>query len=901
MKKLFVLTVCLAVFVSGEIRNSLNSNEFPGTWTVWNGNKSIEVEAKVPGGIYTDLQSAGLLTQGDIFYRFNDINYRWVSKENWTYQTKFSLPSETLSKAVVNLVFHGLDTVADIFLNGKHLTSVSNMFIRYVLPVKGLVNDNNNILEIRFKSPIHEAQRLATIQHQSYTVPPECTPQSYNGECHVNFLRKMQASFSWDWGPAFPSVGIWKPIEIEAFDLGVIRDVVVSPIKFNETSWMVDTVCHIEYSQVNHLPHVVTGWLSLNNKDISISTTFSEGKIRDESTRNGYMYQAQFFLNNEQVHLWWPNGLGDATLYDLTIKMETTDGLELSQKSVKIGLRVIELVQDEIKPDKPGLSFYFKVNGVPIFAKGSNWIPAHILPEKGYDEFEVIHALHSAKEANMNMLRVWGGGVYESDTFYSIADELGILIWQDMMFACSMYPATDDFLDNVKTEVKQQVRRLQHHPSIAIWAGNNENEAALRGNWYGTARNLSVYKEDYIKLYVDTIQSVVLLNDISREYVTSSPSNGIETANEGYLAQDPYSPLYGDVHYYNYILDGWNDYVYPDTRFASEYGFQSMPSFHAMSSVTLREDRNLQSEFTKKRQHLPGGNDYLRDLIGYQLKLPEDDGSDEFYKIFIYYSQIIQAMSTKTETEKYRRDRNKLTDDNKGQTMGAMYWQLNDVWPAPSWSSIEFGGRWKMLQYFAKKFFSAVLVSPERTPDGLLNVFLISDLLQDVKSVRLNVGVYSWDNFTPKKVYTSVVRLKASSAEIHATKRLQDILEDANCTKFTCFLYFTAKGKSVYSDNFLFPSKLHEVTNLRKANLTVNVKPTNNPSKIIVEVTTDQVAPFVWLETEEVGEFSDNGFLQLQPKVEVTFGTKDITPVDIEKIKSTLTVFDNSDGLGLNE
>jgi len=349
-----------------------------------------------------------------------------------------------------------------------------------------------------------------------------------------------------------------------------------------------------------------------------------------------------------QVELWWPNGHGDQILYDIELSVSLVDRKTRQAAGVAdsivytraFAFRTVELIQE---PLAVGRAFYFRVNGRPIFMKGSNWIPAHVLPEQvtaGY----LRDLLGSAQEAHMNMLRVWGGGIYELDAFYSIADELGILIWQDFMFACSMYPADAASLQNVAAEVRHQVRRLQRHASVAVWAGNNENEAALRQNWYGTDANYSVYKDDYIRLYVDTIRPLVLALDSSRSFVVSSPSNGLQSELDGYISANPGSNLYGDIHNYNYNLNTWDWRVYPKPRFCSEYGFQSFPSFELMQTVSEATDWSFSSAWMQHRQHHPNGNLELPWQIHLNLYI-DLSGLDtpEGLQEFLYLAQIYQG------------------------------------------------------------------------------------------------------------------------------------------------------------------------------------------------------------------------------------------------------------------
>lgn len=872
----------------------LDSSSLDGGWRVRNANGSIDIEAVVPGGIYTDLQEAHILTE-DIYYRFNDINYRWVSKENWTYSLKFEVEDEFIEKQEIFLVFHGVDTVASIYLNDQHIGNTDNMFVQYSFPVKSIVSHGENTLEVRFESPITAADKRYHQQALTYPVPPTCVPDEYRGECHVNHLRKMQASFSWDWGPAFPSVGIWKNVELEAFDTAVLRDVTTSATLTNNT-WLLRIGIFLETGeQILTVSGIFDAWL-----ETDVTLTETAELLPDKPGQFSKILTMD--IPKDKVEMWWPNGFGSQKLYNLLVTVKDNTETVIGQVSLRIGFRTIELVQEPISVEEEakGLKFYIKVNNVPIFSKGSNWIPSHILPEKSAEPDVINDLLSSAKAANMNMLRVWGGGLYESDLFYRLADELGILIWQDFMFACSMYPTIPEFLESVTKEVTQQVRRLHHHPSVVIWAGNNENEAALRGNWYGTSSNFTLYKTDYIKLYVETMRPVVLAEDTTRPYIVSSPTNGIQSESEGYIAEDPYSPLYGDLHYYNYLADAWNPNTYPNTRFASEYGIQSFPSLKTLSFVSIPSDLSMKSEFIDHRQHHPGGNAEIRYEIEQHMQLRKYETPEEEFPTFIYFAQINQAMSIKTATEFYRRGRGLLTSDGQGVTMGALYWQLNDIWQGASWASLEFGGKWKMLHYFSCNFFAPALVSPSVTAAGQLEVHLISDYLEH-KETLLNISVYKWDSLTPIRQTSNTYTLEAASVTKVFTSNLLDYLRDAGCgqeAEKNCFLYFsltTENGDLISPDNFLFPGPLKELTNFKAANITVtSVIPGIEANTFEIEIYTDKVALFVWLEANDVaGEFSDNGFLLVTPTRKVEFTAK--TDVTSDKLKNAITVISLGD------
>ncbi|KAJ8985911.1 hypothetical protein NQ317_010668 [Molorchus minor] len=498
----------------------------------------------------------------------------------------------------------------------------------------------------------------------------------------------------------------------------------------------------------------------------------------------------------------------------------------------------------------------------------------------------------------MNMLRVWGGGVYESDYFYDLADELGILIWQDFMFACSLYPSNENFLSNVIDEVRHQVKRLTSHASIALFSGNNENEGALADNWYGTQDNFERYKEDYVKLYVDTIRTEYLrLTNERGIFITSSPTNGKETETEGYVSSQPGSAFYGDVHYYNYILDSCDSNIYPIPRFASEYGYQALPSVESLLTATNNvSDLDLNGEFMDHRQHHPSGNLQMKLLVDFQFSLPSES-SPNYYKAFIYYSQILSALSIKIETEHYRRYRGIINDNGQGNTMGALYWQLNDVWVAPTWSSIDFTGRWKMLQYYVGDFFAPIIITGHINAARTLEIYVVSDLLSPVANVTASILVYKWDSL--EIAFSEDLNLDLESGKSHPIKSfiIDDYLSENGCgteedARQNCFIYLTLfkEGSRIAPDNYVLPDKIKNSVPQEPSVEIGSVKRISDDEEIYeINITTDKIALFVWLESGAIrGKFSENGFLQVTSERTVYFYSEESTSED--ELKQVLTI-----------
>lgn len=873
------LVLCTQISFVASVYTRLCLDSPKATWTLENKNGSIKVPGWVPGGVYSDLMKAGVI--GDILTGFNDVLTRWVAYDTWTYTGHFNVNADQLGSSVAQLFLYGVDTIAYIEVNGSPVGSTNNMFVRYTFDVKEHLKQGLNELKLSFESPVAAAEKRSGLHFAA----PNCVPAEYHGECHANQLRKMQASFSWDWGPAFPSVGLWKPAEIKFYD-GAVLKTVTTKTKKKDNYWVLDITSYLDSSQKAELITVhIEASLNLEGgqtkmvaRNVNV-TTASDGTAQTI---------VQMILSDNVVRLWWPNGYGDQPLYDLRVALTCPTHGEVSRKQLRVGFRTLEMVQIDASSKLgnatggEGLTFHFEVNGYPLFMKGSNWIPAHALPEYGYDKARTDELLLSAKEAHMSMLRVWGGGVYEDRHFYDRCDEYGILIWQDFLFACSMYPADPEFLENVKTEIEQTVINLKSHPSIALWAGNNENEAALIGNWYGTNSQFDKYKEEYIKLYVDTIRPIVEDLD-DNDYEVSSPSNGLKSEMDGYVASNPYDPRFGDTHYYNYMADNWDLNIYPKTRFASEYGFQSMPSLATMRQATKNpEDFSVESLYSRHRQHSPGGYEAIENQMNKHMKLDKND--TKHFEKFVFYSQISQAMAIKAETEFYRQSQ------EDWYTMGALYWQLNDIWQAPSWSGIEYGGKWKMLHYAAKSFFAPVLVSPRLLGTGDVDVYLINDRFVPIIDAKIIVDVYNFTSLIPVCTQTYAANVPALSS-----KRQDFKIELWNRQTDEIFLRFTLQENGVRSSprNFVFPKPLKVVKGLTKPNIQIKVSKqaksvTANEYRYTVKVSVDRVVLFLWLDAGDLsGRFQDNGLIVTEPSITVTYSTS--SNVDPRELQSKIT------------
>ncbi|KAG7202549.1 hypothetical protein KM043_009746 [Ampulex compressa] len=898
MKYYYLLLLTLSLVIRNGDSITLN-----GVWTgeikLCDGDssqtctKEITFPGYVPGGIYTDLNRAGILP--DNLIGMNDLKHRWVGNQSVVYTTMFDMHNTISNTQRTFLIFHGVDTFATISLNDKIIGHTSNMFIRYTFDVSKHLKPEKNVLRVVLSSAVKTAENLYNKQKKEYIVPPVCVPKEYNGECHVNHIRKMQASFSWDWGPAFPSLGIWKSVELVSANEALFNDITTDILR-NDNTWNINITIFFDiittqpdktiFCQVLSKLYVTPTIINLYN------ITLNNANKRANAT-------ISFNVPTSLVEEWWPNGYGKQKLYDLDITIVTLN--DIVKRTVQIGFRTVELVQE---PLQKGLSFYFRINGIPIFAKGSNFIPASVFPELTADENTIRHLLLSAKETHMNMLRVWGGGVYESKLFYDLADKYGIMIWQDFMFACAMYPTASQFLNNVKEEVVQNVLRLKNHPSIVLWAGNNENEAALYGNWYGTGVE-QVYKTDYLKLYVDLIKKEVEKLDHTRPFVVSSPGNGLYEEEYNFVGQNPYSNLYGDVHYYNYIKNGWDINQYPRARFSSEYGFQALPSIETIvSAIKTTADLSMMSNFMRHRQHLPFGNQFLNVLISKNFVIPHTNNTVRDFMNFIYLSQINQAVSIKIQTEFYRQAMSELNSIGEGMTMGALYWQLNDVWQAPSWSSIDFGGRWKMLHYYALDFFAPIIITSHLSAANELSVYIVSEKLYVIPNGTVEINVYKWTKMST--IYTHVfenITIEPNKAKKIGMFWLDKFLSEAGCgslilAKKNCMLTLTLKnhdGQQIAPMNYVYPTVIKDII-MPVANVSIRVNKRLLPGKYSnypdyeIEVMTNHIALFVWLEITKLrGRFSENGFHMFHNQKRIIFHAYEaVTPRELhENIRLT--------------
>ncbi len=615
--------------------------------------------AIVPGCVHRDLRRHGQIP--DPFFGTNELDLQWIEQRDWEYRTAFTVSAALLAEEVVELVCDGLDTLATVYLNGRKIAATDNMFITWRWEVKSLLRRGRNELRIVF----------ASVGRALPKTRPEHRPQEFNDSVgRGSVFRKEQCQFGWDWGPRFVTAGIWRDLRLEGWTGNRLDSVRLTQ----------------DHSATDHVALDFAPELARPDPFVTYYVTISLGE-QIVAEVSGLRKNLKSKIENP--HLWWPNGHGDQPLYAVEVRAKDRAGRDLGRWARRIGLRTIALDRSK---DKWGESFRFVINGRPIFAKGANWIPAHSFVA-GLTRAEYERDLVAATQANMNMMRVWGGGLYESEDFYDVCDELGLLVWQDFTFACTLYPGDRAFLASVRTEAAHNIRRLRHRASLALWCGNNEIETL---NW-ATLQSDRALRRNYDAVFHRILPAAVAAHDGVTDYWPTSPYRGENRSND--YTVKPLGEISGDTHFW----DVWHarhpvkDYEKWRFRFVSEFGMQSYSSPATNATFCPVEDNNVFGPVMENHQKNPAGNQIILDYVSRLYRFPKDQDA------LIYLSQLNQAYCMQTGVEHYRRI--------MPRCMGALYWQLNDCWPVASWSSIEHTGRWKALHHVARRFFAPALVS----------------------------------------------------------------------------------------------------------------------------------------------------------------------------------------------
>lgn len=647
---------------------------------------------EVPGTVISGLCAAGKIE--DPYYRENEYEVRDLFWKDYQFVRSFAADQELMGLKELNLVCKGLDTLAQICINGKELAATDNMHRTYILPVKEYVHEGENEICITFRSVLRFIEDYPYRENRESHIVP-CGAVRGN-----QLVRKGHSMFGWDWGPQLVDAGIWRDICIEGNSGVKIEDVRIRQFHDEDGKVRVRTTVVLVSDSVSEeqaetaVTVILAEKSGMDSSKIIAEAAAGCADAAPDEKGHGYVYEAEIVV--EDPKLWWPNGYGEQSLYKLTVSVADHSAQEAVQTVEKtIGLRTLTVSQEA---DEWGNEFAFIVNGVKIFTKGGNYIPEDaVYPWITGERQEYL--LKCCVRANFNCVRVWGGGYYPSDTFYDLCDEYGLIVWQDLMYACNAYDVTDDFAATVRQETLDNVRRLRHHASLGLWCGNNEIESAWH-HWGDFQQESAYLRADYIRLFEEILPRTLREADDVTFYWPSSPSSG------GCL-DDPDSDRRGDVHYWD-VWHGqkpFSDYQKYYFRFCSEFGFQSFPCLKTVERFTLEKDRNIFSKVMESHQKNGAANGKILYYLSGNFKYPKD------FKSLLYVSQILQGMAIKSGVDHWRR--------NRGRCMGALYWQINDNWPVASWAGIDYYGRWKALHYMAAKFYAPIAVSIQKTQDHI--------------------------------------------------------------------------------------------------------------------------------------------------------------------------------------
>jgi len=740
-------------------------------WKFRQANGSEWLSAIVPGTVHGDLLHHGLIP--DPFIGMNDTLVQWVEEKDWEYRTRFKVPRSIREMDAVRLQFDGLDTYADVFLNGHKILEASNMFLGYEVDVKNYLTGGRNELVIYFHSPVRKG--LEKLQQLPYLLQAT-SEQAPEAERTSIFTRKAPFQYGWDWGPRLVTSGVWRPVTLKGWnnarliDPYLATDSIVNHDAFVSMDVALEALAEGDYTLITKMNGIEKALLNLEGLKPGLHSLVQDLRI-------------------EEPALWWPNSLGAPKLQKVEFALKM-DGKVIDTYRLDFGIRTIKLVQ---QPDDVGASFHFEVNGTPVFMKGANVVPPDPLLTRNIEK-SYHRIIQDALAANMNMLRVWGGGIYKDEEFYRLCDQNGILVWQDFMFACALQPGDEAHLENIRREAEYQVKRLRNHASLALWCGNNENLTAwYRWGWrdlYTTTQAEFIWRT-YQKIFYEILPQAISANHPKAHYHASSPSSINNTVSDRRS---------GNEHDWTvwFALAPIEAYARNLPRFVSEFGMQSLPEMETLRYFAGEGPHDLFSPMLQHRQRSridwfrPGytGNNFIQYYTARYFPEPRS------FEELSYSSRLVQAKAYKTAIEAHRR--------NMPHCMGSLYWQINDTWPAISWSTVDYFGNWKPSHYAVRNANEAVIASPVSEKDRL-KVYVVSDLLQEV-SARLHIKLIDVHG---TKLMDSVVEFRIQpnrSGVIFEIPNINRIVPGS--TKWMVATSLT--GNAIHHENALFSFRASE-------------------------------------------------------------------------------------------
>ena len=764
--------------------------DLAGPWQVRKEPGEDFFPASVPGCIHTDLLASGKIP--DPFYRDNEKAVQWVGEANWVYRRTFSVLGSVLGADRVLLRCEGLDTFATLLINGREVGNANNMFRTWEFDAKPSLRPGENTIEVRFTSPMPYI-REKQVKRVLYEWAGEQEPKGRA------WVRKEPCNFGWDWGPVLVTCGIWRDISLVAFNHARLED--VSILQHHSTG-----AVELEVQVLGQVvsPGPLTAAISVSYQGKTLAS-------RKTALQDG---RAAASITIQRPELWWPAGMGKQPLYEVSVRLLDQKGTLLDRTSRRIGLRTLKV----LGPDKEN-PLRLEVNGVSFFAKGANWIPADAFANRVTPEI-LRRYVEDAVAVNMNTLRFWGGGYYEEEALFDACDELGVCVWLDFKFGCSSYPAFDEaFMHSVQQEAGDNLRRLRHHPCIALWCGNNEIGLMIKDEWSAS----SMGRADYDKLFKKLLAEQVNLLAPQANYVSGSPDCG-------------------DTHYWQVWHGGKTFDAYRSfTGFPSEFGFQSFPEPKTVRAYTSEADRtSVVTPVMQWHQRSPKGNEKIRDMIPNYFNPPKD------FDNALWLSQILQAYGIKIGAEYWRQTMPK--------SMACVYWQYNDCWPVASWSSVDYFGRWKALHYLARRFYAPLLVSGLEDPKtNTIDVFVTSDRLAPCLG-RVTCTITDLNGSVLENT-SALVDIAPRTSQKVKTLNLSQPAQTAGASNLLCWLKLSVDGKTV-SENLvsLAPPKEMKLLN---PNLTAAAAKGYNGFRVAIHA--DKPALWVWLELDgEDARYSDN-------------------------------------------